>query len=69
MRGTTHHIAAGTVRPVLAGSAASLNAAPALRGAPFPGTPAGPEHVGGAQQMLIAVSVMREARGKRIALV
>ena len=60
----THHIAARAVRSVLAGPAASLNAAPALGCAPFPRTPACPEHVWGAQQMLIAVSVGGKPRGE-----
>lgn len=65
MRRATHHTTARTVRTILAGSAASLNAASTLCCAPFPGTPACPEHVWGAQQMLIAVSVMRKPRGKK----
>ena len=69
MRRTTHHTTARTVRTILAGSAASLNVASTLRWAPFPGTPACPEHVWGAQQMLIAVSVMRKPRGKSKGLV
>lgn len=65
--GCTHHIAARAVGPILAGPAASLNAAPALGRAPFPRTPACPEHVRGAQQVLIAVSVMGKARGQGLA--
>lgn len=62
--GSTHHIAASAVGPILASPAASLNAAPALGCAPLPRTPARPEHVRGAQQMLIAVSVKEKPRGK-----
>lgn len=64
-QGATHHVAAHAVRPVLAGPAARLNAAPALGGAPLPGTPACPEHVRGAQQVLVAVSVRGKPRGKK----
>lgn len=60
----THHITACAVRSILAGPAASLNAAPTLGCAPFPGTPACPEHVRGTQQVFVAVSVMGKPRGK-----
>ena len=61
---STHHITACTVRPILAGPAANLNTTPTLGCALFPRTPACPEHMWGAQQMLIAVSVMRKPGGK-----
>ena len=62
---TTHHITACTVRTILAGSAASLNATPTLGRAPFPGSPSCPEHVWRTQQVLIAVSVTGKPRGKQ----
>lgn len=59
----THHVTACTVRAILAGSAASLNATPTLGRAPFPGSPSRPEHVWRAQQVLVAVSVTGKSRG------
>lgn len=61
---STHHVAAGTVGSILTSPAASLDATPALGCAPLPRTPARPEHVRGAQQVLIAVSVKEKPRGK-----
>jgi hypothetical protein len=60
----TYHIASCTVRPIFTGPPAGLNATPALGCAPFPRSPACPEHVWWAEQMFIAVSVIRKPRGK-----
>jgi hypothetical protein len=62
----THHTAACTVRPILTSPAASLNATPTLGCAAFPRPPSCPEHVWWAEQVLIAISVMRKPRGKKI---
>lgn len=60
----TYHIASCTVRPIFTGPTAGLNATPALGCAAFPRSPACPEHVWWAEQVFIAVSVMRKPRGK-----
>lgn len=60
----TYHIASCTIRSIFTGPMAGLNATPTLGCASFPGSPACPEHVWWAQQVFIAVSVIRKPRGK-----
>lgn len=62
---TAHHTAARTVRTIFTRPASCLDPSSTLSRAALPRPPACPEHMRGAQQMLIAVPVRREIRGQR----